>query len=74
MLNFNFLIFYANQKYGDNSEAVFQLWQSLGVHGLLNEERKPGFDSVNNQVNPDGTKKEGHFPGRYLKDTVGIEL
>ena len=42
------------------------------MNGLMHNERKLGFDSVNNQVNPDGTKNEGHFPGRYLKDAVGI--
>src|SRR5690554_406900 len=71
---FNFLIYYANQKYGGDSEGVFQLWKSLAVHGLMNTERELGFESVNAQVNPDGTKKEGHFPGGYLKKAVGIEL
>lgn len=69
----NFLIYYANYKYGKNAEGVFQLWKSLASHGLLQRERKLGFDSVNNQVNPDGTKKKGHFSGRYLKSAVGFE-
>lgn len=71
---FNFLDYYANQKYGDSSESVFQLWHLLAVHGLLLKERELGYDSVNKQVNPDGSKKEGHYPGCYLQDAVGIEL
>lgn len=71
---FNFLIYYANQRYGENAEGVFQFWKSLAVHARMHNERKLGFDSVNNQVNPGGTKKAGHFPGGYLKEAVGIEL
>lgn len=70
---FNFLIYYANQKYGENSDRVFQLWKSLAVHGLMHNERKLGFDSVNNQTNPDGSRRASHYPGRYLKKAVGIE-
>ncbi|MCR9982905.1 zinc ribbon domain-containing protein [Vibrio alginolyticus] len=71
---FNFLIYYSNKTYGANSEAVFQLWHSLAVHGLMHTERELGFNSVNNQTNPDGTRREGHFPGKYLKEAVGFEL
>ena len=70
----NFLIYYANHKYTESAEPVFQLWRSLSVHGLLLKERELGFDSVNNQVNPNGSRKVGHFSGRYLKDAVGFDL
>lgn len=71
---FNFLIYYAKNKYGDSSEAVFQLWRALATQGLLLKERELGFESINNQVNPDGSQRAGHFPGRYLRDAVGIEI
>ena len=67
---FNFLIYYANQKYGENGEDVFQLWSSLALDGLMHHERELGFDSVNEGVNPDGTKKIGHYSALYLKKAV----
>jgi hypothetical protein len=69
---FNFLISYAKYKYGDSSEDVFQFWRALAIEGLLLKERELGFDSVNNHVNPDGSHRAGHYPGKYLRDAVGI--
>lgn len=68
----NFLLFCANYKYGELSEQVFEVWTTMAAHGLNLRERELGFDSVNDQENADGTKREGHFPGGYLKEAVGI--
>lgn len=70
----NFMIYYANQKYDENAEAIFEFWNYLVTNELMTDTRKLGFDSINNQVNEDGTKKEGHFPGSYLMRAVGFEL
>ena len=71
---FNFITFYAKHTYGDSSENVLQFWRSLAMHGLMHRERKYGFDSVNDERRPDGSRREGHFPGGYLKDAIGIEI
>lgn len=71
---FNFLIYCAEKNHDENAEGTFQLWRSLVVHGLLYRERKLGFDSVRNQVNPDGTKNESHFPGVYLQNAIRIDV
>jgi len=70
----NFMIYYAHYKDTELAEPVFQFWLSLVKHGLLLKERKLGFDSVNDRINPDGSRKIGHSPIRYFADAVGLKL
>lgn len=70
----NFMIYYAHYKNAELAESVFQFWLSLVKHGLLLRERKLGFDSVNDEVNPDGSRKIGHSPIRYFANAVGLKL
>jgi len=70
---FNFLIYYANKKYSNASEQAFQFWHTLAVEGSHLKERELGFNSVNNEVNEDGTRKQGHFSGRYLAEAIGLD-
>ena len=71
---FNFLIFYDNYKYPNSAQFAFHSWRKLLVDGQNFTERKLGFDSVNDEVKADGTRREGHYPPSYLKDALGIEL
>ena len=66
----NFLIFYSNYQYKGKSKPAFDFWQvELKTHLFL-KERKLGFDSINNQMNEDGSRNECHFAGRYIKEAV----
>ncbi len=71
---FNFLIHCAKALETDHyaKQSLFTMWKEMAVNGLYFEERGLGFDSVNNDTNPDGSKREGHFPTSYLMKAVGL--
>lgn len=56
---FNFLTYYANKKYGDRGESVFQIYSDLATKGGMFEERKLGYDSIAGLGGPEhcGTNK-----------------
>lgn len=70
----NFLIYHSHHTYVNNSEQVSRFWQKLAGNGLMYAERKLGFDSVKCKTNPDGTQRDGAYPGRYFKEAVGINI
>jgi|GEM_PF-2887855 len=70
----NFLIYYANRKNAELAETVFQFWWSLFRNGGRLTERKLGFDSANDRVNVDGSRKVGHSPVQYLTDAIGFDI
>lgn len=71
---FNFLIYYDNYQYPNSAQSAFHFWRALMVNGQNFKERKFGYDSVNEEVNADGTRRAGHHPGPYLKEALGIKL
>jgi hypothetical protein len=72
----NFLIFHSRRSYPEHSELIFQYWHSLATSEAKltkqYDQVKLGFESVANQTLPDGSMKQGHYPGRYLKEAVGF--
>lgn len=71
---FEFLIFYSNGKYQKNQLQVFDFWQMLAVQSLMHEERKLGFESINNYENIDGTRRAGHAPPIYFMKALRLNL
>jgi len=71
---FEFLIFYSNDKYQNESFSVLDFWQMLAVGSLMHDERKLGFDSVNNYRNSDGSRREGHAPPIYFMEALHIDM
>lgn len=69
---FEFLIFYSNIKYSNESSRVLDFWTALAVNSLMHEERKLGFESVSNFVNDDGTRRQGHAPPVYFMNALHI--
>lgn len=72
---FNFL--FACAKYGKSDmkavEAVSKAWKDMAISGLYFKERQLGFDSVNNEENEDGSRRDGHFSGSYLMKAVSVD-
>lgn len=69
---FNFLIYYANRKYGELGESVFQTYKELATRGLMHEERRLGYESINDGINSDGSQRPGHIGTNHLSKAVGF--
>ena len=71
---FEFLIFYSNYKYKHEQLRVFDFWRALAVESSMHEERELGFDSVNNYINSDGSRRQGHAPPVYFMKALRMKL
>lgn len=71
---FEFLIFYSNSKYQNDSIRILDFWTELPVQSLMHEERKLGFESVSNYVNSNGLRNAGHAPPIYFMKALCINL
>lgn len=65
---FNFILYFSREKYGKGSPEISQFFENELRNQAYLQERKHGFDSVNNAHN-----NRAHFPGKYLLKVLGVD-